>query len=242
MSGEERLRWVEAYKATGNAGLVCSQFNVSRPTLRKWWRRYQEAGLEGLKDSSRKPASSPNRKVFAREEALIVALRKAENLGVHRLRSELRRRHGIELSAETILKVLRRAGEPMKSGARRDGRGAASAALCERSAPVRAGRALPWARLGRRRGERHRVADRQRALPAGAEAERGQSRGEARRRADAHSGSAAAPWLRGDCHSPAEPRRVRRGPLAWRSAAGLCGAPVDRSRDRQRCLPPLHRA
>ena len=115
MSGEERLRWMEAYKATGNAGLVCSRFNVSRPTLRKWWRRYQEAGVEGLKDSSRKPASSPNRKVFAREEALIVALRKTENLGVHRLRSELRARHRIELSAETILKVLRRAGEPMKS-------------------------------------------------------------------------------------------------------------------------------
>lgn len=116
MSGEERLRWMEAYEATGNAGFVCSRFNVSRPTLRKWWRRYKEAGIEGLKDSSRKPASSPNQKVFAREEALILALRKTENLGVHRLRSELSRRHGIALSAETILKVLRRAGEPMKRG------------------------------------------------------------------------------------------------------------------------------
>jgi DNA-binding GntR family transcriptional regulator/transposase len=115
MSVEERLRWMEAYEATGSAGLVCARFGVSRPTLRKWWRRYQEGGSAGLEDSSRRPASSPNQKVFAREEALILALRKSENLGVHRLKSELRARHRIDLSAETILKVLRRAGQPMKT-------------------------------------------------------------------------------------------------------------------------------
>jgi len=115
MSAEERLRWMEAYEATGNAGLVCSRFHVSRPTLRKWWRRYTEAGLDGLKDFSRRPASSPNRKVFGREEALILGLRRSENLGVHRLRAELSRRHGLELSAETILKVLKRGGERMKT-------------------------------------------------------------------------------------------------------------------------------
>ena len=112
---EERLRWIEAYEASGSAGSVCARFGISRPTLRKWWRRYQEAGPEGLVDTSRRPASSPNRKVFAREEALILELRKNEGLGVHRLKSELKRRHGVALSAETILKTLKRAGEPMKT-------------------------------------------------------------------------------------------------------------------------------
>jgi DNA-binding GntR family transcriptional regulator/transposase-like protein len=115
MSIEERLRWIEAYEASGSAGRVCARFGISRPTLRKWWRRYQESGQEGLADTSRRPASSPNRKVFAREEALIVALRKSEGLGVHKLKAELKRRHGLDLSAETILKALRRAGEPMKT-------------------------------------------------------------------------------------------------------------------------------
>lgn len=115
MSAEERLNWIEAYEATGSAGLVCARFGISRPTLRKWWRRYKEAGPAGLEDSGRRPASSPNQKVFEREAALILALRRAENLGVHRLRSELRGRHGIDLAAETILKVLKRAGEPMKT-------------------------------------------------------------------------------------------------------------------------------
>lgn len=115
MSGDERLRWIEAYEATGRAGLVCAKFGISRPTLRKWWRKYKESGPAGLADSSRRPVSSPLQKVFEREEALILALRKSENLGVHRLRSELRRRHGLNLSPETILKVLKRAGEPMKT-------------------------------------------------------------------------------------------------------------------------------
>ena len=115
MSGEERLRWMEAYEATGSAGLVCARFGISRPTLRKWWRRYKDSGPAGLEESSRRPVSSPNQKVFEREEALILELRKSEGLGVHRLKAELRQRHGIDLSAETILKVLKRSGEKMKS-------------------------------------------------------------------------------------------------------------------------------
>src|SRR6185312_14464565 len=113
---EERLRWIEAYEATGSAGRVCARFGISRPTLRKWWRRYQEAGPEGLADTSRRPSSSPNQKVFAREQALILELR-SEGLGVHRLKSELERRHGLALSAETIRKALKRAGEPLKARA-----------------------------------------------------------------------------------------------------------------------------
>ena len=114
---EERLRWIEAYAASGSAGQVCARFGISRPTLRKWWRRYQEAGPQGLADTSRRPASSPNQKVFAREQALILELRKTEGLGVHRLKAELQRRHGLALSAETILKTLKRAGEPVKARA-----------------------------------------------------------------------------------------------------------------------------
>lgn len=37
-----RLRWVRMYHETGNAGLVCSRCGISRPTLHKWLRRYQE--------------------------------------------------------------------------------------------------------------------------------------------------------------------------------------------------------
>ena len=242
MSGEERLRWMEAYKATGNAGFVCSQFNVSRPTLRKWWRRYQEAGVEGLKDSSRKPASSPNRKVFAREEALIVALRKAENLGVHRLRSELRRRHGIELSAETILKVLRRAGEPMKSG-----RGETAG---EPPPPRFASEARQFGRGGLFHGlaSDDGVANAIASLIVNERFRPGQKLSEANLAAKLGVGrTLIREALRRLGFAGIVTLQRNRGafvadPSLARSAAGLCGAPADRSRDRQRCLPSLHRA
>ncbi len=116
----ERQQWVDAYRQTGNSGEVCDRFGISRPTLRKWLRRYEEQGPAGLEEVSRQPATSPNRKVFEREEALILDLRRRRNLGIHRLRDELQAVHGIDLSTDTILKVLRRAGEPAK----RRGRGA----------------------------------------------------------------------------------------------------------------------
>jgi len=37
-----RLQWVQMYQTTQNAGLVCRRCGISRPTLRKWVRRYEQ--------------------------------------------------------------------------------------------------------------------------------------------------------------------------------------------------------
>lgn len=66
---------------------------MSRPTLRKWWRRYQAEGEVGLIERSRRPRCSPGRK-----------------LRVKRLRNELRRLDGLPLALATIHKVLCRHG------------------------------------------------------------------------------------------------------------------------------------
>ena len=39
-----RLGWIRLYERVGNAGIVCRRCGISRPTLRKWWRRYQAEG------------------------------------------------------------------------------------------------------------------------------------------------------------------------------------------------------
>ena len=39
----QRLGWIMAYRALGDAGAVCRRFGVSRPTLRMWLRRYEQA-------------------------------------------------------------------------------------------------------------------------------------------------------------------------------------------------------
>jgi transposase-like protein len=59
-----RLQWVEMYQQTQNAGLVCRRCGISRPTLQKWIRRYEQLGLEGLKDQSRRPKSCGPKKVL----------------------------------------------------------------------------------------------------------------------------------------------------------------------------------
>ena len=71
MDARTRLGWVRFYQQVGNAGLVCRRCGISRPTLRKWWRRYRAEGEAGLEARSHRPHRSPNRKIFAEQEALV---------------------------------------------------------------------------------------------------------------------------------------------------------------------------
>ncbi|WP_158683987.1 helix-turn-helix domain-containing protein, partial [Pseudoalteromonas sp. T1lg10] len=36
---QQRLTWIKLYEETNDAGLVCRRCGISRPTLRKWWKR-----------------------------------------------------------------------------------------------------------------------------------------------------------------------------------------------------------
>src|ERR1044072_1195383 len=53
MDAGTRLGWIRLYEQVGNAGLVCRRCGISRPTLRKWWRRFQQHGDKGLSSKSR---------------------------------------------------------------------------------------------------------------------------------------------------------------------------------------------
>jgi transposase InsO family protein len=105
---KKRLAWIRLYEKIGNAGIVCRRCGISRPTLRKWLRRYQTGGIEALSDYSRKPKHSPSQKVFSQQESLILAMRKERQLGVRRIQNELCRLHDLSLSLATIHKVLDR--------------------------------------------------------------------------------------------------------------------------------------
>ena len=103
----KRFRWIQLYEEIGKIGVVCLRYGISRPTLRKWWRRYQESGLPGLQELSRKPKTSPNRKVQPTHEQWIADLRKRK-LGHRRIQNELQRLHELKLSTASIHKVLER--------------------------------------------------------------------------------------------------------------------------------------
>ena len=101
-----RLKWIDVYTETQDSGLTCRRCGISRPTLRKWLKRYQESGVEGLRSRSRKPKNSPARKVTDDVVALISSMRTEQNIGNRRIQSELLRRHNIALSRASIHKVL----------------------------------------------------------------------------------------------------------------------------------------
>lgn len=50
-----RLEWVQLFEQTKDAGLVCRRCGISRPTLRKWVKRFQQHSAAGLEDQSRRP-------------------------------------------------------------------------------------------------------------------------------------------------------------------------------------------
>ena len=100
-----RLRWVKLYQETLDPELVCFKCGISRPTLEKWLRRYRKYGEIGLKSLSRRPTTSPKKKVTPQYEQWILELRK-RRLGTRRLQNELKREYNCSLSRETIHKVL----------------------------------------------------------------------------------------------------------------------------------------
>jgi transposase InsO family protein len=110
-----RLTWVQLYIETQDAGLVCRRCGISRPTLRKWIRRFEQFGLEGLKDLSRRPRKCPPPKVLTDHCQWILQLRK-RRLGARRIQSELLRLYNFSLSTATIHKVLKRSCvKPLKA-------------------------------------------------------------------------------------------------------------------------------
>lgn len=105
---KKRVKWITLYEKTHDAGLTCRKCGISYPTLRKWLRRYNESGIEGLKDLSRCPKTSPLRKINNKVTLLINEMRSVRNLGARRIQSELLRNNSIKLSLATIHKTLKK--------------------------------------------------------------------------------------------------------------------------------------
>ena len=104
-----RLKWVQTYLETGNAKLTCRRCGISPPTLRKWRRRYEAEGVEGLRSRSRRPHNIQY-KLTEEHIGWIRHMRLERKLGPKRIQAELIRLHGLKLSSATIWKVLDRHG------------------------------------------------------------------------------------------------------------------------------------
>jgi transposase InsO family protein len=96
-----------AREVTGNVARTCRYYGITRQVYYTWLRRYEELGLEGLRDRSRRPHVSPN---AARTEVVgrIVYLRRSYHFGPHKIAMYLKRYHDVQISPSGIWRILKR--------------------------------------------------------------------------------------------------------------------------------------
>lgn len=82
---KQRLEFIKLYEEKQDAGYVCRRYRISRSTLRKWFKRYKDLGLEDLENKSKKPKSSPNIKLTSDVIEKIKNYRYERKLGARRL-------------------------------------------------------------------------------------------------------------------------------------------------------------
>lgn len=119
---EERLRFVDAVAAADEAfAALCRRFGVSRKTGYKWLGRYEEDGVEGLKEHSRAPRHCPQALSAAMAEQCLALRRAHPSWGPVKVRAwlEAHRPRTPWPAASTIGALFDREGLTVKRRVRR---------------------------------------------------------------------------------------------------------------------------
>ena len=96
-----------AEEVTGNVSKTCRYYGISRQAYYKWLRRYEEGGLDALRDRSSRPHESP-RTTQIEVVGKVVYLRQTYHFGPHKIAMYLKRYHDITLSPSGIWRILKR--------------------------------------------------------------------------------------------------------------------------------------
>src|SRR5919106_5289111 len=96
-----------AKEVTGNVAQTCRYYGISRQTFYSWYRRYEEKGLVGLRDRSKRPLVSPKATQVEIVEKIIY-LRANYHFGPEKIQMYLKRYHDITISRSGIWRILKR--------------------------------------------------------------------------------------------------------------------------------------
>lgn len=110
---DERMRFVIRLQDGESMASLCREFGISRKTGYKVFERYEQCGLEGLSDRTRRPFRYANQLPEQVEAAIVSARRDKPHWGARKIRERLLRRlpHAIKIPAvSTIHAVLDRHG------------------------------------------------------------------------------------------------------------------------------------
>ncbi|HKO23830.1 MAG TPA: integrase core domain-containing protein [Chloroflexota bacterium] len=105
----QRLGWIRWWQEHGqNKSLACRHFAIGRPTFDRWLVRYQQRGLRGLEDRSRRPhRTQPPHWTTAQVLAVQRLREQYPYMGKAKLRVLLER-EGTHLSVSTVGRILHR--------------------------------------------------------------------------------------------------------------------------------------
>ena len=96
-----------AQELTGNVAKTCRYYGISRQAYYKWLRRYEDGGLDALRDRSSRPHVSP-RATRVEVVGKVIYLRQTYHFGPHKIAMYLKRYHDLELSPSGIWRILKR--------------------------------------------------------------------------------------------------------------------------------------
>jgi transposase len=98
-----------AEEVSGNVAATCRYYGISRNVFYRCKRRYEDEGLDGLKDRSSAPLYCPT---VTHPDAVekIIHLRQHYHFGPLKIRMYLKRYHDVDISASGVWRILSGSG------------------------------------------------------------------------------------------------------------------------------------
>jgi transposase InsO family protein len=108
---ERRFNLIHEKEWTGETiSIICKRYGTSRKTYYKWKNRYNQKGIDGLSDLSKRPHNIKYNKVTSEIQETILDLRLTKRFGCNRIKFRLKRTIGLSSSTRTIYKILKSHG------------------------------------------------------------------------------------------------------------------------------------
>lgn len=105
---EQKVKFVvAASRREKSLTALCQEFGISRPTGLLWRKRYEEKGVAGIAERSRRPRQSPERTSPELEQRVVELRERYPDWGARKLRVLLARDQ-VELTRSTIHRILLR--------------------------------------------------------------------------------------------------------------------------------------
>jgi len=105
---EQRVRFVVAAgRREKSMTALCQEFGISRPTGYVWLKRFQQSGVSGIAEVSRRPHQSPERTARELEQCVVEARQRYPDWGARKLQVLLARDQ-VQLTHSTIHRILLR--------------------------------------------------------------------------------------------------------------------------------------